>query len=360
LQEAAPIVAQLCQGLSLAHAAGIVHRDIKPSNLFLARAGAIEVLKILDFGIAKLTALTKPHEGNSTRSGVMIGSPRYMSPEQMQGKLVDARSDLWSVAVVIFEMVTGVSPFDREHLGAIVSAVCAEPAPVPSDIRPELPRDLDRFFDIALAFDAAQRFASAEALAEAFAAIAAGRPLADVGSTTARALVPSSGRARLPQDTKIAAPGALADTTPSARLADTGTVGVVSAKSSRPTRARTWLSRVALGTMLAVAGWTIGRVDSGDPAPSLAAAFPTARALSGAASAPSTEPPREAARASNDLPQERKHRDAVSNDKPSTRRPPRTSPKPSAPPEPDARPATSAPAHPATPPSSSKDVVFGI
>src|SRR5262245_50414533 len=115
------ITAQACRGLAKAHAAGVVHRDIKPGNIFLAQRDDSITVKLLDFGIAKITseAFHRAEEGGLTRTGSMIGSPHYMSPEQAQGlKTIDGRSDIWSLGVVLYKALAGRTPKqDTETLG---------------------------------------------------------------------------------------------------------------------------------------------------------------------------------------------------------------------------------------------------
>jgi serine/threonine-protein kinase len=129
------IVAQVCRGLEKAHAAGIVHRDIKMANLFLAqRGGGRVVVKVLDFGIAKIKMdqFQGGHHEGLTQTGSMMGSPQYMSPEQAQGlKTIDHRSDIWSLGVVLYRSLCATPPFDAESVGQLILAICSDkPAPV--------------------------------------------------------------------------------------------------------------------------------------------------------------------------------------------------------------------------------------
>ena len=120
------ILGQACRGVALAHDAGIVHRDLKPANLFMAREGPDEVVKVLDFGIAK--APDSAGTGAETRAGALIGSPYYMSPEQfLDSKSVDWRSDIWALGVIAFQCLTGREPFGAVQLGQILANVCTEP-----------------------------------------------------------------------------------------------------------------------------------------------------------------------------------------------------------------------------------------
>jgi tetratricopeptide (TPR) repeat protein/class 3 adenylate cyclase len=140
--DAMPLVEQVAHGLARAHASGIVHRDVKPSNIMLLEDGAV---KILDFGIAKIgdSSLTLP--------GAMVGSVPYMSPEQIRGGSVDARADVWSLAIVVHEMLTGRLPFAGEERQQIAEAIrSADPALVTTS-HPEVPARLDRVLSRALA-----------------------------------------------------------------------------------------------------------------------------------------------------------------------------------------------------------------
>ena len=168
-REVVPIITQLARALARAHERGIVHRDIKPSNVFLCEMGGGELfVKLLDFGVAKHDAGTKP--GEETRTGALIGSPFYMSPEQLMGeKGVDFRSDLWSIGVLAFEALTGQRPFGGETIGALTMQVHAEPMPRPSQKNPALPPAIDDWFLKACARNPAARFAGAKELAEALA-----------------------------------------------------------------------------------------------------------------------------------------------------------------------------------------------
>lgn len=162
------VVSQVSKALRRAHEIGLVHRDLKPGNVFLARQGGEEVVKILDFGIAKAAGLGAA--GAVTKTGSLLGSPLYMSPEQIRrSKEVDHRSDLWSLGVIVFECLTGRPPFQGEELGDLVMAICAEEIPLASRIAPDLGPEVDRFFARALAREPADRFQSADELAAALA-----------------------------------------------------------------------------------------------------------------------------------------------------------------------------------------------
>ena len=140
--EAIEITAQIAHGLARAHAAGVIHRDIKPANIILTRHGDA---KILDFGLAKLA------EGaRMTREGTTVGTPAYMSPEQVRGRETDARADVWSLGVVLFEMLTGELPFRGGGESAIIHAILNEEPVDVGSLRPDLPGPLREILERAL------------------------------------------------------------------------------------------------------------------------------------------------------------------------------------------------------------------
>jgi serine/threonine-protein kinase len=160
----ARIVRGVSEALHAAHESGIVHRDLKPANVFLVRVGKNWIVKVLDFGIAKLS---QDEEGRITATGQMMGTPHYMSPEQIQGaKDVDHRADLWAIAAIGFRALTGVLPFPGHTVSAI-RAILYDTAPPPSKILPEIPPAIDAFFARALARDIDARFQSARELSDA-------------------------------------------------------------------------------------------------------------------------------------------------------------------------------------------------
>jgi serine/threonine-protein kinase len=129
------IIAQVADGLWFAHQQDIVHRDVKPSNIMVMRGG---IAKITDFGIARL-----PNSAVKTMTGLILGSPRYMSPEQVIGKAIDARSDIFSLGVVLYEALTGVAPFDGDNVNAIMYATVNTTPPPPSSHNRTVPAMLD-------------------------------------------------------------------------------------------------------------------------------------------------------------------------------------------------------------------------
>jgi serine/threonine protein kinase len=172
LAESVDYMLEVAEALAAAHAAGIVHRDLKPANLFLTQGTEHErTIKILDFGIAKLfeSDETDPISG-ITASGAFIGSPPYMSPEQLAHPAnVDARTDIWSLGIVLYECLTGATPFAASGVGPTCARILdAQPAPLRS-LRPELPEVLDRILSRCLAKQKEARFASVHELARALA-----------------------------------------------------------------------------------------------------------------------------------------------------------------------------------------------
>jgi eukaryotic-like serine/threonine-protein kinase len=168
------IVSHICKALSKAHSLGIVHRDIKPDNIFLTDIDGEPFAKILDFGIAKRT---EDHSMGVTSTGVMIGTPYYMSPEQvLSSKDVDSRADLWSLAVVVYHCLTGRRPFEGETIGALCIAIDRAKFPVATTVRPELPASIDRFFQKALCRNPDGRFASAREMEQEFLGALSGMP----------------------------------------------------------------------------------------------------------------------------------------------------------------------------------------
>lgn len=156
VERAITIAIQIGRGLAAAHRELIVHRDIKPGNLMLSQG---ETVKILDFGLAK----TLKHSGG-VESGYVIGTPAYMSPEQLKGENVDNRTDIWSLGVVIYQMLTGRLPFSGENVTDVIKSVLESPFVPPSEIRQGLPKDLDQIIMRALTRNVRHRYDRIEAM----------------------------------------------------------------------------------------------------------------------------------------------------------------------------------------------------
>jgi serine/threonine-protein kinase len=170
--ETARIVLQIGRALTKAHALGIVHRDLKPENIFLVRdeEDGSDVVKVVDFGIAKFGEGTV--EAAGTRTGSVLGTPFYMSPEQARGlRTVDHRSDIWSLGVIAFRCMLGDLPFQGESPGDVIVNLCTGPIPVPSQVVPGVPVGFDAWIERALARDVSARFSTAAEAAESLAAI---------------------------------------------------------------------------------------------------------------------------------------------------------------------------------------------
>jgi len=152
----ADIVAQVAEGLAYAHRHQVVHRDVKPANIMVLDNGTV---KITDFGIALLPT------GTRTLAGNVFGSPRYTSPEQVMGRTVDGRSDIFSLGAVLYELLTGLPPFSGADLNSILTQVLHEPTPAPSSHNRALPRAFDHIVAKALAKDPGDRYQDAQDMA---------------------------------------------------------------------------------------------------------------------------------------------------------------------------------------------------
>src|SRR5262249_22250606 len=162
--------AQVAAGLVCAHGLGVIHRDIKSGNILVDRSGHAF---ILDFGLA-----LAPNALRLTAAGAAVGTPAYMSPEQIEGQEVDAGTDLWSRGIVMFEMLTGALPFRREHASAVIHAVLHDPLPPIVEFRADVQPQLQNIIEKALAKDRTKRWSSASEM------LAALRQLAGAVSST--------------------------------------------------------------------------------------------------------------------------------------------------------------------------------
>jgi serine/threonine protein kinase len=168
LNQAMSISAQIADALNASHQQGIIHRDLKPENIFLCNRGANrEFVKVLDFGLAKLTQ-NDQKVTHKTRTGSVMGTPYYMSPEQCEGKTeIDYRADIYSLGVLIFEMLTGKVPFGGEGYGEIIVKHVTMPPPSVRSVVPDLPEFMDSIMYRVLAKDRDQRFQTMADLREA-------------------------------------------------------------------------------------------------------------------------------------------------------------------------------------------------
>ncbi len=150
---------QVCDGLAAAHDVGVVHRDLKPANILIGERGAV---KVIDFGLAKATAV----EG-LTATGALMGTPHYMAPEQIRGKNVDARADIYALGALAFHLIGGRPPFSGDNAIAVGFAHLTEPAPALASVRPDVPEALAKMVARALSKDPADRPSDARAFREA-------------------------------------------------------------------------------------------------------------------------------------------------------------------------------------------------
>jgi len=151
------IAAQVAEGLAYAHQRGVVHRDIKPANIMVVANGPV---KITDFGIARMRG-----SGDLTQTGTLLGSPKYMSPEQVIGKRADHRSDVFSLGVILYEMLCGAAPFNGENVTALMYQIVNFVPPAPSTLNPAIPELLDYIAAKMLAKPLEQRYQDAAEVA---------------------------------------------------------------------------------------------------------------------------------------------------------------------------------------------------
>jgi eukaryotic-like serine/threonine-protein kinase len=284
---------EACAGLAEAHAKGIVHRDVKPENLFLARLGdGRQKIKILDFGVSKIALTgTALETADLAATSTMLGSPLYMSPEQIRSREVDHRTDIWSLGISLYELLSGRTPFHSTTIAELVARVL-EDAPQPlRELRPEIPEGLERVVLRCLHRDPAQRWESVAALATALVPFAPhsenARSSAEQAYGFLARAADSASFSRLP----VPGSGSLGQTgaevlvagRASASLVGSGTaLAVTSADAAPGNRKRTWLLAVpVVGLLLVLLGvgfFWMGRGTGADSAPSSTSA--------GAAAAP--------------------------------------------------------------------------
>ena len=289
IPEAVDYVMQGLQALAEAHSRGIVHRDLKPANLFLTkRADGSALVKVLDFGIAKSTPLESLPQSNLTKTGGMMGSPLYMSPEQVRSaKHVDGRSDVWSLGVTIHELLTGAYPFEADTAHGVIASIIAD-APRPlREKRPDAPAELEAILLGCFEKDPAKRIPNVAELA---------RRLAPFGTRdSALSLERVSGIAGTRSSALPDAPSASAPVAAgTAKTADPWTTGEPKSSGGRG-------ALVAVGALLAFVavggGAFLALRPRSDAAPGAAPAIATTTAAAATTSAiaspsaPTAEPP---------------------------------------------------------------------
>ena len=156
-KQALQIVATVAEALDYAHSQGVIHRDVKPPNIMILRQ---RLVKVMDFGIAKMASASK------TQSSMIVGTPRYMSPEQATGKDVDGRSDVFSLGIVLFELLTGERPFDAENMPALVMRIAKAPHAPLLKYRRDLPSRVQTILDRALQKEIQNRYRYAGDMAQ--------------------------------------------------------------------------------------------------------------------------------------------------------------------------------------------------
>jgi eukaryotic-like serine/threonine-protein kinase len=183
VEQAVEFVLQACEAIADAHGLGIVHRDLKPANLFcIRRSDGVLSIKVLDFGISKVSAVgSSPPDLNMTKTTAMMGSPLYMSPEQMQStRDVDARTDIWSIGIVLYELLTGKPPFLGETLADVCIKAATLPPPPMQQSRPDVPAELEAVIQKCLHKDRNLRYRNVAELAIALAPFGPKRARASV------------------------------------------------------------------------------------------------------------------------------------------------------------------------------------
>ena len=186
LREVLLLGARLARALSYAHGHGVVHRDIKPANVMLEReSGSV---KIMDFGIARVA------DGSRTRTGLVLGTPSYMSPEQLAGLQVDGRSDLYSLGAMLFQLLTGHLPHQSESMATLMHQITNQPAPDIRRLRPELPESLALIVALALEKRPELRYQRGDLMAQDLEAVLSQIPV-ELANSTGATPPPPAGQA---------------------------------------------------------------------------------------------------------------------------------------------------------------------
>ena len=255
---AGSLVHQTADALQVAHDAGIVHRDLKPDNIMVARhRDGSDLVKVVDFGIAKASSSDAQ---KVTKTGLVVGTPEYMSPEQLAGDKLDGRSDIYALGLVAFNCLTGTLPFAANSAQEAMIMRLTDVPRTLAAVRPDVdwPAELQRTLDLALARDAADRYQSAAQFGREFAAAVADMPApADTEAGTMVVSAPS-----LPA-TRVAKPGGAAATA----VAGARSPAPAPAPATPATKSRTPLIAGGLATAAAVAGlvWKLGLAGGGAP-----------------------------------------------------------------------------------------------
>ena len=190
--ECVRIMSELLDALDFAHEAGVVHRDIKPANVMLDSQGRT---KLTDFGVARVTDSDRTH-AERTQAGTVVGTPAYMSPEQIQGQRIDRRTDIFSAGIILYQFLTGQKPFTGEGAWTVAKKIIQDDPPMPSSINVALSPEFDRVVAKALAKNPDQRFATAREFSQALKRAAEGKPA--IPEEEATLVVPREPRVQQP------------------------------------------------------------------------------------------------------------------------------------------------------------------
>ena len=296
LEECSHILNQTCSALNEAHQLGVVHRDIKPDNIYLTPHDGSIFVKVLDFGIAK--APDSARSARLTATSAVAGTPHYMSPEQfLSTRNVTTRADLWSLAVVVYEALTGFTPWNGDTVTALGMAVCQNDFPAITALRPELPAGLDAFFHKALSKRPEDRHATAKELAREFqhatataihsSAAGAMHPQAPLPTAGAAAIVdPHTPSLQMPAATigiETVTPAANQDAVLSGRptgqsmppVTQPAAQLVAPASSTKPSWVAVLAALVGTAIVSVAAVWALLRQDADESAPTTATAVTT-------------------------------------------------------------------------------------
>ncbi len=293
VSECCELLEQACQGLSEAHAAGIVHRDLKPANLFITKERGKDLLKVLDFGVAKALDV----DGEQTSSGVIIGSPQYMSPEQARAQPIDARSDLWSLGVIAFRLLSGRRLFVGRDVVDTMLQICHSDIPLASKLPEDVPVSVHEFLKTALDRDPNKRFQTAEEMGAAF------KALGEAHSDHAPIIEPTTPSA------SISVPPQRVERIRTQLASGAGTASLVHEATDMPSRSvaarhgaqrrRKWVATMFISSVLVLGVWWATRgsskehlrtnVGTEDDAPPIHKSLPGSAAPPTAHSAPSAD-----------------------------------------------------------------------
>jgi eukaryotic-like serine/threonine-protein kinase len=252
--EVAGYISQSLSALAYAHSHGVVHRDVKPANLMVTSHG---IIKLMDFGIAK----SNVENNNHTRPGTTLGSLYYMSPEQVRGDTVDARSDIYSVGIVLYELLAGRRPFEAETTFTILNKQLNEQPQPPIELNPAIPAGLNGIILMALSKDPDQRFQNADAFRNALKSYCASPGTHEVAAPVASVVAAALAAANAPASaTSFGAPAASATPPPAAAAPPPAYAAIPQAPppesyaSAKPPRSNKplWIATGAIAAVLAL------------------------------------------------------------------------------------------------------------